>query len=318
MSGFNLIPFGFNPVDETFVDVEDVPRGAKCGCICPACKTPLIARQGEEKEWHFAHASRKVYEQTQKECEFSFYLSVRMMARQIIGDELKIRLPEYKDSASKYIPDLGYPLHESFVITESKEISLTNVSVEINFEGVAVDIVGYISDFKFAIYFTHPGRSIPQELKSPKDRHCGVIAIALDELRSSIFSQAKNKNQSYQSALIEFLSNDLPSKQWIFHPRHQRCQQQALDRLEVKAKQAKSHPRKKNARGRKEARLQNLPVSDSFDVNLVSQMPAKRRVAFECVMCKTQWQGLAPGGEKCPKCNTHLYTTTSETSNGSK
>lgn len=89
VSGFNLIPFGYNPDNDTFVDVEDVPRGANSGCICPACKTPLIARQGDEKEWHFAHASRKVYEKTQKECGFSFYLSVRMMARQIIGDELK-------------------------------------------------------------------------------------------------------------------------------------------------------------------------------------------------------------------------------------
>jgi len=151
VTDFNLIPFGYNSADETFVDVENVPRGAKCGCICPACKTPLIARQGEEKEWHFAHASRKVYEKTQKECEFSFYLSVRMMARQIIGDELKIRLPEYKDSVSSYIPALGYPLHESFVVSESKEICLSNVMVESSFEGVAVDIVGYISDFKFVV-----------------------------------------------------------------------------------------------------------------------------------------------------------------------
>ncbi len=70
MSDFTLIPFGYDPSDDSFVDVEDVPRGAKCGCICPACKTPLIARQREEKEWHFAHASRKVYEKTQKERVF--------------------------------------------------------------------------------------------------------------------------------------------------------------------------------------------------------------------------------------------------------
>jgi len=314
----NLIPFGLETNSGALVDIAHVPRGSKCDCICPACKTPLIARQGEEKEWHFAHASRKVYEKTQKECEFSFYLSVRMMARQIIGNELKIKLPEYSDSISQHVPALGYSLHESFLVTESKEISLSNVAVEAGFDGVAVDLVGYINDFKFVVYFTHPGRTVPQELKSPKDHHSGVIAIDLDELRRSIFRRAKNQNQSYQSTLIEFLSNDLPSKQWIFHPRHQRCQQQALERLEVKAKQAKSHPPKKNARVRRTERPYNLLIPDSSDVNLASQIPAKRRVAFECVMCKTQWQGLAPGGEKCPKCNTHLYTTTSETSNGNK
>ncbi|MEW8482386.1 MAG: competence protein CoiA family protein [Candidatus Thiodiazotropha endolucinida] len=308
MSGFNLIPFGYNPTNDTFVDVEDVPRGAKCGCICPACKTPLIARQGEEKEWHFAHASRKVYEKTQKECEFSFYLSVRMMARQIIGNELKITLPEYQDSVSKYIPDLGYPLHEPFVITESKEIYLTNVSVEQNFEGVAVDIVGYISDFKFAIYFTHPGRAIPQELKSPKDRYCGVISIALDNLSSTLFRQAKNKKQSYQSALIEFLSNDISSKQWVFHPRYQRCHQQAMERLDMKAK---SLPQRQKQH-RRAPRTQKMLGSTDVHLNEPLPEPNRQRVLFECVMCKSQWQGREPGGSVCPKCNTHLYTTSKE------
>jgi len=309
VSDFNLIPFGFNPIDETFVDVEDVPRGVKCGCICPACKTPLIARQGEEKEWHFAHASRKVYSKTQKECEFSFYLSVRMMARQIIGNELDIRLPEYQDSVSQYVPALGYSLHEPFLVTESKEICLTNVEVETSFGGVAVDIVGYISDFKFVIYFTHPGRIIPQELKSPTDYHCGVISIALDELRSSIFRQAKRENKSYQSALIEYLSNDVSSKHWIFHPRFQRCHQQAIDRLKEKTK---SYPEKGKPHRKRSIRFRDLSISEDFNLTAPDVQPTKQRVLFECVICKSQWQGFEPGGEKCPKCNTHLYTTKKE------
>lgn len=35
--------------------VGDVQRGAACACFCPDCSSPLIARQGTEKEWHFAH-----------------------------------------------------------------------------------------------------------------------------------------------------------------------------------------------------------------------------------------------------------------------
>jgi len=305
VADFNLIPFGFNPADETFVDVEDVPRGAKCGCICPACKTPLIARQGEKKEWHFAHASRKVYEKTQKECEFSFYLSVRMMARQIIGNELKIRLPRYTDSVSKIIPDLTRPLHESFVITESKEIYLTNVAVETNFEGVAVDIVGFIGDFKFSIYFTHPGRAIPQELKSPKDRHCGVISIALDDFRSVIFRQAKNKKQSYQSVLIEYLSNDIASKEWIFHPRFQRCHQQALERLDLKAK---SHIENQKRNGRWSEPAYDLSTAERGHFTAPPEEQIKQRVLFKCVKCNAQWKGWEPGSRVCPKCDTHLFS----------
>lgn len=35
--------------------VGEVPRGAACGCFCPVCAAPLVAKQGEALEWHFAH-----------------------------------------------------------------------------------------------------------------------------------------------------------------------------------------------------------------------------------------------------------------------
>lgn len=35
--------------------IGDVPRGAACGCFCPACGCPLVAKQGDEVQWHFAH-----------------------------------------------------------------------------------------------------------------------------------------------------------------------------------------------------------------------------------------------------------------------
>ena len=88
----NRIPFGLASDDGSLVDVENVPRGAKCGCVCPSCKTPLVARQGGEKEWHFAHASQRIYKRTKNECQYSFYVSVRLMARQLIGDEITMRL----------------------------------------------------------------------------------------------------------------------------------------------------------------------------------------------------------------------------------
>nr|WP_264299516.1 competence protein CoiA family protein [Vibrio navarrensis] len=100
------VPFGLRTQDQTFVDVADVVRGKNCGCICPSCHTPLIARQGEEKQWHFAHASRKV-EGTDKECDFSFFVSVRMMARQVIETGIAIVLPEYRSYLTKQ-----YPPHE--------------------------------------------------------------------------------------------------------------------------------------------------------------------------------------------------------------
>lgn len=92
--GLNHIPFGLRESDGAIIDAYAVSRGRRCGCICPSCQTPLIARQGEEKVWHFAYASRNVYDRTAQECDFSFYVSVRLMAWQLIGSALTLALRE--------------------------------------------------------------------------------------------------------------------------------------------------------------------------------------------------------------------------------
>ena len=42
--------------DGELVHVQDADRGARCACICPACGQPVVAKQGEVRIWHFAHA----------------------------------------------------------------------------------------------------------------------------------------------------------------------------------------------------------------------------------------------------------------------
>jgi len=39
------------------VHIATVNRGLECGCACPACSESLVAKQGDKKAWHFAHAS---------------------------------------------------------------------------------------------------------------------------------------------------------------------------------------------------------------------------------------------------------------------
>lgn len=39
--------------------VGDVPRGAACGCFCPECGSPLVAKRGQVNDWHFAHEGRQ-------------------------------------------------------------------------------------------------------------------------------------------------------------------------------------------------------------------------------------------------------------------
>lgn len=93
MSKLSLIPFGLRLSDQQLVDVSEVERGKKCGCICPSCKTALISRQGEVNEWCFAHVAKGGAKSVENKCEFSFWVSVVLMAKQILTNGKSIKLP---------------------------------------------------------------------------------------------------------------------------------------------------------------------------------------------------------------------------------
>ena len=84
-----FLKYGLSKEPGALVSVEEVLRGLKCDCICPECKSLLIARQGDKKQWHFAHANNA-------ECAGAPMTALHLLAQQIIQDEKQIMLPPYK------------------------------------------------------------------------------------------------------------------------------------------------------------------------------------------------------------------------------
>ena len=41
--------------DGTMCHISDVPSGLECNCVCPKCRTQLVARKGPKNEHHFGH-----------------------------------------------------------------------------------------------------------------------------------------------------------------------------------------------------------------------------------------------------------------------
>ncbi|OAN16485.1 hypothetical protein A3K86_10705 [Photobacterium jeanii] len=227
MINFQHIPFGLRESDGELVDVADVQRGMGCNCICPSCKTPLIARHGDVNQWHFAHASRSVYSKTKKDCDFSFYVSVRLMARQIFQEEMTIQLPQYKGIVSDYSSS-GFCFAEEFIVSDKQSIQLSDVKIEASFNGISVDVVGNVGAFKFVIYLTHPNRHVPSELSCFKHPKYGVLKLSLESL-ITLYSENNHSKSSYKKLLKDFLANDLPSKEWLFHPRYEQSENHAKE-----------------------------------------------------------------------------------------
>lgn len=80
------------------VHVDEVPRGADCGCRCPACDGPLIARQGEVRGWHFAHRELA-------ECVGAVETSLHRAAKQLLHDEPGLMVPALLVSEEWAAPD---------------------------------------------------------------------------------------------------------------------------------------------------------------------------------------------------------------------
>ena len=297
-----LIPFAFREIDGSFVDVSEVERGRKCGCICPSCKTPLIARQGNIKQWHFAHASRAVYEKTNKECEFSFFVSVRLMARQVVGESLKVRLPKYEDTVSFDADSwIGSP-PKKFIVTDEKTVIIDGIEIEKSIYGVEVDIYGNVHGYPLILYFTHPGRNLPPDLMSPEDDQCGIVEVSLVNTYPLFVSNNK-RGQSYIEKLRYFLAEDINSKRWIYHPRYKKVHAEALRLLE---QDGNNIPQCRGNGDYCGTQGSGLFSSESIATVRKGEIP-KRQVVYQCVMCDSIWTGVEPGCNPCPKCNTHLY-----------
>jgi hypothetical protein len=94
----NLLQSFSVTLDGRVVSVEEVRRGKACDCCCTACGEILIARQGDVRAWHFAHASGG-------DCAGAAESALHLAAKQLIVEEGQILVPALEASASHRLED---------------------------------------------------------------------------------------------------------------------------------------------------------------------------------------------------------------------
>lgn len=284
-----MIPFAVRASDRAFVDVSEVPRGLAAGCICPSCGTPLIARRGEVKVWHFAHATRSTYATTHGGCDYSFFVSVRLMARQVVGQSIRLALPGLVGMVTVDRPGWR-PFQRQYTVTHERTVDLVNAKVEEAFGDVIVDVIGRVGGVPLVLYFIHPGRPLPGTLMATAQRAgpCGVVLIDLAPLQEKFLARGPGNAASFLDALHAFLTTDVRHKQWLYHPRHKQTREQAEAALHEDI----------------EKHVQAVTTA-----HVVQMAPVVRAdtIRYECVMCSQRWTGDAQS-RACPKCHEHLYT----------
>jgi hypothetical protein len=221
-----LIPFALQESTGQLVAVDDVSSGKACGCICPGCQTPLVARHSREgtRASNFAHSGRKDYQQTKAQCTYSYLVSVRSMSKQILAQlHASMQLPAVIGMIdARRWPAFGETLFRparEFMAAPSQAITLTpaQVQVEVEFAGAIVDVLQQTpGERSLVIYFTYEQRPIPQALRDSTESF-DLLQIDLTNI-AALFKRMVKK--SYISALTDFLCEDLDAKNWIKHTGH--------------------------------------------------------------------------------------------------
>jgi hypothetical protein len=278
----NLIPFGQVIGTDEFADVGDVAKGRACGCICPSCQTPLVARQGAVKAWHFAHASRGAYAQTSRDCGYSFEVSARLMALQLLRQGIALQLPACHGTIDDF--DLN--------VAAAQLTALHDVKVETGFSGIVVDAVATVNGAPFVVYLTHSARALPAVLKTPDEPRASIVSIDVGCLRK-VFADAHGSDKRYTEILRQFLELDQPSKIWVFHPDLPRKRALALEQQTAQqfAREARGEPY-----GSQRSVYSAPPTST----------PSKGPRSF-CISCHAEWPTPTTGHNRCPRCNSDRF-----------
>jgi hypothetical protein len=68
------------------VHINEVASGLECNCICPFCKSQLIARKGQKKTYHFAHYRLS-------DCNHGTETALHIMVKKLVAQTKKIWVP---------------------------------------------------------------------------------------------------------------------------------------------------------------------------------------------------------------------------------
>jgi hypothetical protein len=246
------VPFGLS--GDRLYEPHQVQNGKKCGCICPGCKRPLIAKQGS-KTPHFAH-------EPGEDCAYGLETAVHLAAKQIISDRQQVRLPAVKYLSPFNGEILGHALPST--------ISLDAVVQEFWLGDMRPDIVVTKDDqdYLVEIAVTH----FVDVIKQAKIDARQTPTFEIDA--SSI------KNDLTFEALTDLLYGGPYQAQWLYHPRLVELAKQAeleyQNRLEAEQAAQMAAYRMASSKSSQERlerfeklkRYRELPIQQKLERNL--------------------------------------------------
>lgn len=190
----------------------EVPNGLACGCTCPGCEAPLVAKnQGANVHPHFAHASGTA-------CNGAHESELHLLAKEILAEEKAVMLPAYGN-----IYEGGLMQFAGMEVEERHECSMLQPDVV----GLQQNPrTGETSRLWIEIRVTH-------EVGAEKYGRIKELGVSCIEIDLSMYKEMEVSRER----LCEFLLHESGNRQWINNPKLEA-------RLEEVARQRKAYAEK--------------------------------------------------------------------------
>lgn len=167
------------------VHVDSVAKGKACGCFCPSCNKPLSARQGPQRQHHFAHVGNR-------DCKGAYETMLHVLAKKVLIEIGMLMLPSYT------LP--GFP---------SGLVKLHNIQSEIWDEEnhIRPDVEGIMENGeRLLIEFYVSHRVNEKKLQTIVDKKLKCVEINL------------NYQLLDKADLCDFFTKSNEYRDWVRHP----------------------------------------------------------------------------------------------------
>ena len=197
------IKLQFGLKNDILLHISQVQQGLACGCVCPQCRKPLVARRGPVLVHHFAHYRGA-------ECAKAVETALHLAAKGILADRREIRLPSVEIR-------LDYGLRV-MLLSPERTFALDDVQAECRTGDIVPDILAYCRKtlLMIEIRVTHP----VDEAKRKKIRDLGISTIEID-LSSACRTFSPDE-------LCDAVVNQTANKQWLFNAKSEEWKQVLL------------------------------------------------------------------------------------------
>ena len=158
-----MITTAVKQAEDKAVHVNEVQRGLACGCVCADCGGKFIAKQGRQRDHHFAHY-------TQTDCHGE--TNLHKMAKQILIDELCLTIGH---------PELDSPVMQRFEtasdeVTRGRDPGRVQIDCLMEIGNEKNELPRDITELAVEILVTHA----VDEQKQTKLRELGLQTIEID------------------------------------------------------------------------------------------------------------------------------------------